>query len=179
MTGFSVSPVGVFPAVADDGFPEFIQWLLNGTPLGGPDAQVINLTTNLTATRGVGENANVITIAAEGGSGGGSNMTWRATSGNDTLSLGDANNAVAYGNGTGLHHINVPLDNDDEDDIPVGSVILLYQEGSAAFLVSPASGVTINVRSGLSKQSFGQFATVSLIKRGANLYVLAGDLAAA
>jgi hypothetical protein len=61
---FGISPVAGSPFAeqTDDGFPQFIQWQSEGTNLGGPDADVVNITGGLAVTRGVGENANVITI---------------------------------------------------------------------------------------------------------------------
>lgn len=62
MTGFSITPVGPFPEQTDEGFPQFIQFQADGTDLGGPDADTLNFGPTITATRGVGENENVVTI---------------------------------------------------------------------------------------------------------------------
>lgn len=67
MPAFSVSVAAPFtPATATDA-PVFIQFQDQGTDLGGPDADVLNFGTGLLATRGVGEQENVVTVTAEGG----------------------------------------------------------------------------------------------------------------
>ncbi len=64
---FGVSPaVAGVEQAADDGFPNFIQFQLDGVNLGGPDVDTVNLTTGLTATRGTGETENALTIEATG-----------------------------------------------------------------------------------------------------------------
>jgi hypothetical protein len=67
---FGITPAGGFPPAAAEDFPNFIQFQADGTDLGGPDADTVNFSTGLTATRGTGENANVITVEADGGGGG-------------------------------------------------------------------------------------------------------------
>ena len=63
---FGITPAGpVFPEQTDEGFPQFIQWQLDGENLGDTSADTVNITGGLTATRGVGENENVITLSAE------------------------------------------------------------------------------------------------------------------
>lgn len=68
--GFGMTPATGWPVPTPDDFPEFIQFQADGTNLGGPDADTVNFSTGLTATRGEGENANVVTVTASGGSGG-------------------------------------------------------------------------------------------------------------
>jgi len=64
---FGITPVGpVFPEQTDEGFPQFIQWQLDGENLGDTSADTVNVTGALTATRGVGENENVITLDVSG-----------------------------------------------------------------------------------------------------------------
>ncbi len=71
MPGFSLTPAQGFNPQTGEEFPNFIQFQADGTDLGGPDADVLNFGENLTATRGTGENANVVTVrAASGGEGG-------------------------------------------------------------------------------------------------------------
>jgi hypothetical protein len=65
MPAFQVTPAGYVPA--DPGnFPDYLQFQQDGVDLGGPDADTVNVTNGLTATRGVGESANVITIEGDG-----------------------------------------------------------------------------------------------------------------
>ncbi len=61
MPSFTITPVSVESAVGTD-FPNFIQFQQDGTDLGLPDADTVNFSTGLTATRGTGESANVLTL---------------------------------------------------------------------------------------------------------------------
>lgn len=69
-------PFGVNPATGgavptpDDLF-SFIQWMQGATALGGPDIDTVVLGDGITATRGSGDTANVLTLTAAGGGGGG------------------------------------------------------------------------------------------------------------
>lgn len=74
MPTFGLTPVGVFPPPTADDFPQYIQFQNQGSDLGGPDATTVNFSTNLTATRGTGENEGVVTVTASGG-GAGSTLT--------------------------------------------------------------------------------------------------------
>ena len=67
MPNFSISPVGPFPDPSSSQFPDYIQFQQDGTNLGDATVDTINFTDNITATRGVGENANVLTVSATGG----------------------------------------------------------------------------------------------------------------
>jgi hypothetical protein len=69
--GFGMTPATNWPVPTPDDFPEFIQFQADGTNLGGPDADTVNFSTGLTATRGEGESANVVTVIADGGGVGG------------------------------------------------------------------------------------------------------------
>lgn len=72
MATFGITPVTGYPIPPSDEFPQFIQMQSDGVDLGGPDVDTLNFTTNLTATRGTGENASTVTITASGGGGGSS-----------------------------------------------------------------------------------------------------------
>lgn len=61
MTAFSITPVTGVPPPNSDEFPEFIQFRQDGEDLGGPDADTLDFV-GLKATRGVGENSNVVTV---------------------------------------------------------------------------------------------------------------------
>ena len=70
MSRFRITPAAPSPATASDGFPRYLQLQANGTDLGEPDVDTINFASNLTATRGTGENANKVTVAAAAAGGG-------------------------------------------------------------------------------------------------------------
>jgi len=69
MTAFSVSPITDIPPPTAQEFPNFIQFQNSGEDLGGPDADTLNFADGLTATRGTGENSNVVTVVGSGGGG--------------------------------------------------------------------------------------------------------------
>lgn len=72
MPGFSFSmvPVSGFNPQTEDQFPTGLQFQNDGVDLGLPTADTLNFGAGTTATRGTGENANVVTVVAEGGGGG-------------------------------------------------------------------------------------------------------------
>jgi hypothetical protein len=266
MTAFSVSPVGTFPPAEDDGFPQFIQWQALGVDLGGPDADTVDFESGLTATRGTGENANVITVDASGiqwelngtplgdtnvntvnigpgltaerGTGDqvdtllvevqstppssfiqwqqdgidvgdpfvivvdvisplmvthgtgladdtiqllvdlpSLDIAWRDVPADYTVVLADNRNGLSTSGTTGTQNINILGDiGDPTVDLPDGASVIVYQEGAASFDITAESGVALNVRSGLLPISAGQFATVTLIKRRTNTWIVCGDL---
>lgn len=73
---FSITPATGFPPPEAQEFPNYIQFRSEGANLGGPDADVVNFVgAGVTATRGEGENANVVTVEIDASSpttGGGS-----------------------------------------------------------------------------------------------------------
>lgn len=66
MSSFSITPITNIPPPAAQEFPTFLQWQADGTDLGLSDADTVNVTGGLFATRGTGENSNVITLSGEG-----------------------------------------------------------------------------------------------------------------
>lgn len=65
---FSVTPASNFVPPEAESSPQFIQFQAEGTDLGGPDADTLNFTgAGVTATRGTGENENIVTVAIAGG----------------------------------------------------------------------------------------------------------------
>ena len=58
---FGVTPVVPEPVVPA-AEPTFVQWQSQGVNLGVPDIQIVNFVSPLKATRGVGENRNVLTV---------------------------------------------------------------------------------------------------------------------
>lgn len=67
--GFGMTPATGWPVPTPDDFPTFIQFQEDGVNLGGPDADTVNFSTGLVATRGEGENASIITVTADSSGG--------------------------------------------------------------------------------------------------------------
>lgn len=63
---FSITPITNIPPPAAQEFPNFLTWQADGVDLGLADADTVNVTGGLFATRGTGENSNVITLSGEG-----------------------------------------------------------------------------------------------------------------
>lgn len=61
---FSITPLLDMPPPEAQEFPNFIQFQADGADLGSNDADTLNFSTGLTATRGTGENSNVVTVTA-------------------------------------------------------------------------------------------------------------------
>lgn len=60
---FGFNPAGNgFPSQAPEGFPNFIQFQADGVNLGDPDVDTVDFVYPLIATRGAGENSNVVTV---------------------------------------------------------------------------------------------------------------------
>lgn len=68
---FGITPASGWPPPVADDFPNFIQFQEDGVNLGGPDADTVNFTGSVSATRGEGENSNIITVDVVGGGSGG------------------------------------------------------------------------------------------------------------
>jgi hypothetical protein len=135
MTAFSVSPAGntPFPAQTDEGFPQFIQFQSNGTDLGGPDADTLDFGPGLTATRGVGENANIVSVEVAVG--------FRDVYGDDSLLVADAGNAINLRGTSGFQTITV-----DSGTLLPGQSVLVIQRDVAQGEIVVASGMTLLYR---------------------------------
>lgn len=170
---FSITPVsGDVPAPESQAFPNFIQFQANGTDLGEPDADTLNILGGR-ATRGVGENANVITLDVAG-------MEWNDQAADYRLVLADAGHGIATTGTTGAQIITIPADTGDPDlDFVAGDTVLVYQEGAAVAQIAAESGVELRVRDALLPEAAGQYATITLIKRRDNEWLACGDLGAA
>lgn len=164
---FSIAPVTGFPPPTAESFPQYIQFQNQGTDLGAPDATTLNFAGKALATRGVGENEGTVTVTVGA-------FAWNDQDGDYTLVLGDAENGVAVNATTGLPTLTVP--GEDEVDFPVGTSILIAQDGVAQVSIVPVSGVTLRVREPFLALTAAQYAIVSLIKRGADEWYLAGDM---
>lgn len=101
MPAFSITPLTDIPPPAAESFPQFIQFQEDGTDLGLPDADTLNFANGLTATRGTGENSNVVTVTG-GASGGSSASLIQLTSPGDApveeSMFFDGNNYIRYWN---------------------------------------------------------------------------------
>lgn len=165
---FGITPATGFPPQASDEFPNYIQFQNQGTDLGLPNVDTVNFGRNLIATRGTGENANVVTVTGEA-------FTWSDVAGDYLLDVADLGNGVRTTHTTGQLIITVPGDTSlgiASEDVSV----LIMQAGLGGVSVVGQSGVTVNVRSALSPQAAGQYAVLSLIHTGENEWVLCGDL---
>lgn len=98
-------------------------------------------------------------------------FTWRDAPGDTTLADSDMENGVSTSGSSGIQRINIPAG-------LAGNAVLIYQRGAASVLLVPASGVSLNVRYGLSRTLAGQYAPATLIQRATNDWFLSGDLAA-
>lgn len=170
---FGFNPAGNgFPSQAPEGFPNFILFQDSGTDLGDADADTVNFRRGLRATRGAGESSGVVTVDANA-------FIWTEVSIDYTLTEADVSNGVKSVSEDTSLVITVPGDTElgieDTDGID-GASLLIEQHGAAVVSVVGQSGVTVNVRSGLTAQTAGQYAVLSLIRVGANEWVLCGDL---
>lgn len=64
---FGITPTQGFNPTTDNEFPDYMQFQADGVDLGDRAADTLNFATGLTATRGTGEAANVVTVEGEGG----------------------------------------------------------------------------------------------------------------
>jgi hypothetical protein len=108
------------------------------------------------------------------GGGGSSVMVWNPQTANYTLVLADAENAVAMNVGS-ANNLTVPPNSSVA--FPIGTSVLVYQEGAGTTSIVAGAGVTINRRAGLTLNLAGQHAVATLIKRGTDTWALTGDLA--
>lgn len=65
---FAITPTTGFNPPTDAEFPDYMQFQADGVDLGDRAADTLNFATGLTATRGTGEAANVVTVVGAGGS---------------------------------------------------------------------------------------------------------------
>ncbi len=171
MATFSITPVTDFPPPDADAFPNFIQFQADGVDLGLADADTVNFTGGLRATRGTGESSSLVTVR-------GALLSWRDSANDTTLTLADAGNGVAMTATSGEVFVTVPADTGDETvDFLAGEAVLIFAAATARVTVVSESGVELQYRSAaLTNSLAGEFSTATLIKRAANTWVLCGDL---
>lgn len=90
-----------------------------------------------------------------------------------TLALTDENKLVELSNASA---ISLTVPNSSTVSFPTGAQVHLLQSGAGQVTVAGAVGVTVNGKPGLKLS--GQWATATLIYRGSNTWVLAGNTAA-
>jgi len=95
------------------------------------------------------------------------------TAGTYTLVLADDGKIVEMNN-AGSTNLTVP--NDSSVNFPVGTQIIVTQTGTGQSVIATAGGVVVNATPGLKLRA--QWSSAVLIKRAANLWMAAGDLAA-
>lgn len=165
---FGITPASGFPPQASDEFPNYIQFQNQGSALGLPNVDTVNFGRNLVASRGTGENANVVTVVAEA-------FTWSDIANDHLVTASDIGNGLKATHNSGPVIVTVPGDTQlgiDTEDVS----ILIMQGGAGTVSVVGQSGVTVNVRSALLAETAGQYAVLSLIHTGADEWVLCGDL---
>ena len=145
-----------------------LQFQADGVDLGAADADTLNF---------VGFAAERVedTVTVRPGP-----LTWRQTASDTVLDADDAQHGIVTTGTTGAQSVTVPADTGDTAvDLPTGTAVLLFQEGAATLEVQTESGVTLLCRDAFLTRAAGQYATLTLIKRAANTWLLCGDLALA
>ena len=89
-----------------------------------------------------------------------------------TLVLADANKLIEINNGS-ANTLGVPLNSTDA--FPIGTQILIAQQGAGQTTITPVSGVTLRSSGGKLKIS-AQYGVATLIKRATDEWYVAGDL---
>lgn len=166
---WAITPVQFTPPESD-AFPDFLQWQYRGEDLGGTDASTVNATDGIKATRGVGEDANVITLTAEP-----YRLVWREIDGDGTVEPDDVGNGIVMMANTGAPVLTI-----DDGVIPVGGAVLVLQKGAAQVDIVPSSGLDlVYPTSRFISALAGQGAIITLIGGPAEAgeVVLCGDMA--
>lgn len=101
------------------------------------------------------------------------NLSLNEETANYTLVLGDATKAIEM-NVASANTLTVPPNSDVA--FSVGTQIIVIQTGAGATTLTAGAGVTLDSKDG-NVELGGQFAGVTLIKRGTNNWVAVGDLA--
>jgi hypothetical protein len=100
-------------------------------------------------------------------------LTSSTKTANYTLVLGDAGESIEM-NVASANTLTVPLNSSVA--FPLGTTILIIQVGAGQTTVTPTAGVTINSTPGLKLRT--QWSVATLIKRGTDAWVVAGDVVA-
>lgn len=169
MSGFAVTPVAAFATQDDQGFPDFLQWQNQGADLGSSDADTVNVAEGLIATRGTGEDANVITLTADEATP--FVLAWRETDTDDVVLDADVNNAIAF-TGASPQQLTIPT-----GVITPGRAVLVTQEGLGTVEFIVPSGATLQFRDDVFGPTIaGPGGIVTLIGRADGVTILCGDM---
>lgn len=172
MPSFGITPASGYPPATDQGFPRFIQWQINGVDVGSRAlVETVNIVGGAEGSVNSGGDTATIDLSGVGGA-----MTWRDVPGDYTIVAADGGNALSASGTSGMQTITIP--DDGGANIDVGNAILIFQYGAGGVQVVAQSGVTLLVRSGLVAELAGQYATATLIKHAANVWLICGDLGA-
>ena len=170
MPAFGITPVGTFPPASSDGFPRFIQFSQDGTDVG--DRAVENL--NFTGGAGLTVNSSGSTVTVDLG-GAPASFTWLEVPGDYTLTLADADMGLATTGTTGAQTITVPPAANVMFD--AGAAILVHQDGPAQAQIAAGIGVQLIYRYAFfNPHVAGEGGVLTLIYRGANRWIVCGDL---
>lgn len=91
-----------------------------------------------------------------------------------TLQISDPGKVIRRGNAGEMNDV-VPLNSGVA--FPVGSMITVRQTATGQVVMTPASGVTLNIPTGRIAATRAQWSTLTLHKVGTNEWDVAGDLA--
>lgn len=92
-----------------------------------------------------------------------------------TLSSSDVNGIVTM-QSSSANTVTIP--SHASDPIPIGSTILIHQEGSGTTTIRAASGVTLRGVSAGACQLLARYGSATLFKRGTNQWVVLGAVGA-
>lgn len=109
--------------------------------------------------------------------GAGRPFSWNEQTDSYTLALTDAENGVAMNKAT-ANNLTIPLNSTVA--FPVGTSILVYQEGAGQTSIVATGGVTLRCSvsgSPTLTALSGQYALATLVKRATDTWILSGDLA--
>jgi hypothetical protein len=99
-----------------------------------------------------------------------STFFWNDEPGDRAITSGDMENGISASGASGMQTLTIPSG-------LTGNAVLIYQAGAGGVQVVAQSGVTLNVRSGLTTELAGQYAVATLIRRAADEWFICGDLA--
>ena len=89
-----------------------------------------------------------------------------------TLALTDANKLVEVNNGSA---INLTIPPNSGVAFPIGTQVVIAQQGAGQITLVAGSGVTLRSRGGMLKLN-AQYSVATCIKRGTDEWYIAGDL---
>ena len=170
MPTFGITPVGTFPPATNDGFPRFIQFRQDGTDVGDRAVENLNFTGGADLT--VSSDGSTVTVDLGGAP---ASFTWLEVPGDYTLTITDADMGVATTGTTGAQVITVPPAS--AVAFSEGDAVLVHQDGSAQAQIAAGAGVTLVYRAdAFNPYVAGEGGVLTLIYRGADRWIVCGDL---